>query len=221
MTITKRNIILAVCMITTAIALSVAGFYNQSVKEGKIEDKLNEAMLQVEAAKEQHDTVEASFVDMRDKAMQNVLGVKGDVLTADMDVIQKVLKPAYSWTNNQEYDSARATLEKTLPENSTYMKQILVDRKEYNRDGSVYDLDKLGLKCYCEDIQIYPKRMDGDKRVYVVKLDYISYKNNDIEKHDHLTVDRQIMTVTVNEEQQISNIALEQCESIVNYRTVQ
>lgn len=221
MPVMKRNIILAVCMVVAAIVLSAAGFHNQSVKEKKAEDKLNEAMLQVESVKEKHDAVETSFIDMRDKAMQKVMGVNGDVFTEDADMIQKVLKPAYNWTNNQEYDAARATLEKTLPENSAYLKQILVDRKEYNRDGSVYDLNKLGLKCYCEDIQVHPLNVVDGNRLYLVKLDYISYKNDDIEKHDHLTVDRQMLTVTVNEEQQISNIALEQCESIVNYRTVQ
>lgn len=221
MSVNKRTIALMACLIATAIALCFVAIHNQSVQEANLEDKLNDIAVQMEELKVTHDTSKTAFEDVRDKAMKDAMGIKGAVLTKDMKEIEKVLRPAYSWTSNQEYDAARATLAKTLPKDSPYLKLILVDRKAYNRDGTVFNLDEQSLKCYCDNIRIYPAYIAENKnRVYHVVLDYISYKDKAIEKHDHLTVDRQILTVEVNNESQIVNIDLEQCDSIVNYRTV-
>lgn len=221
MSVNKRTVALMACLIATAIALCFVAIHNQSAQEANLEDKLNERMVQMEELKAAHNASETAFNEVRDDAMKEAMGVKGATLTKDMKEIKKVLEPAYSWTSNQEYDAARATLEKTLPEDSPYLERILIDRKEYNRDGTTFNLDEQGLKCYCDNIRIYPAYIaDNKNRVYHVVLDYISYKNNAIEKHDHLTVDRQILTVTVNNERQIVDIDLEQCDSIINYRTV-
>ena len=220
MSVYKRNILIAVLMVAVAVCASVVAIRNQSIRERKAEDQLNELMVQYNELQEQHDVAEVAFVDKRDEAMKNVLKIDANILTQDMESIRKVLTPAYSWTSNQEYDAARNTLSKTLPEDSGYLQYILVDRSTYNRDGTVLNLDKDGLKCSCEKLDIYPFRTDSKTREYNVLVDYISYKNNDIEKHDHLTVDRQILVVTVNDKHEITNIDLEQCDSIVNYRTV-
>ena len=62
--------------------------------------------------------------------------------------------------------------------------------------------------------------MDGAYRIYQVRVDFISYRNEAIQKKDHLTVDRQILTVKVSDKHEITNIEMEECDSIVRYYTV-
>ena len=195
----KRNIILMFCIIVTAIVLSAAGIHNQSVKQAALEESLNEQTLKFSDVDKKRNEVKDDFYDIRDK---------------------KVLKPAYSWTSNQEYDAARAALAKTLPEDSAYLQYILIDRHKYNANGTEFDLDEQGLKCYCKSIDIYPYAMDGAYRIYQVRVDFISYRNEAIQKKDHLTVDRQILTLKVSDKHEITNIEMEECDSIVRYYTV-
>lgn len=217
----KRIIILMACLIVTALSLCFVAIHNQKSHEAAIENQLNEKMLQIEEAKATYKKSKVAFDDVRDDAMKNAMGIDGETLSKDMKAITKILTPAYDWKNNQEYDAARSTLEKTLPKDSAYLERILVDRNTYNKDGTIYNLDEQGLKCSCEAVRTYPAYVDKNgERVYHVVLDYISYKDDAIERHDHLTVDRQVMTVHVNDKEQIVDIELEQCDSIVNYRTV-
>lgn len=220
MDVRKRNIGLTICMICAAIILAVIGIYKQSLEISKLEESLDKEMLQIEEAKIARDASEKSFADVRDKAMNEKMKIEGVVLDKDMEVIKEVLTPAYNWTSNEEYDLARSTLEKTLPEDSLYLKNIMPDRRYADRSGKTRNLTKEGLKCYCDNIQIYPayKNDEGSVSYYVI-MDYISYKNDDIQKHDHLTVDRQILTAKMNSEHKLIDIELEQCDSIVNYRT--
>lgn len=221
MSVKRRTIILMICLVLLALALCFVAIHNQANQETALEDKLNERMLTMEEEKARHDESAAAFNDFRDKAMKDAMGVDGKTISKDTKAIKKILEPAYSWTSNQEYDVARANLAKTLPEDSAYLERILVDRTKYNADRTVFDLDAQGLKCFCDALRIYPAYVAKDKtRVYHVVVDYISYKNNAIEKHDHLTVDEQILTVSVDDKSQIVDIAMEQCDSIVNYETV-
>lgn len=220
MSLKKRNIILMFCIIITAIVLSFAGIHNQTVKQAALEDKLNEQTLKFSDVDKKRNEVRDDFYDVRDKAMMDAFNISGAGISTDMKAIEKALKPAYSWTSNQEYDEARAILAKTLPEDSAYLNYILIDRSKYNTDGTEFNLDEQGLKCYCKSIDIYPYAMDGGYRVYQVRVDFISYKNEAIQKKDHLTVDRQILTVTVSDKHEISNIEMEECDSIIRYYTV-
>lgn len=216
----KRNIILMFCIIVTAIVLSAAGIHNQSVKQAALEESLNEQTLKFSDVDKKRNEVKDDFYDIRDKAMMDVFNITGAGISTDMKTIEKVLKPAYSWTSNQEYDAARAALAKTLPEDSAYLQYILIDRHKYNADGTEFDLDEQGLKCYCKSIDIYPYAMDGAYRIYQVRVDFISYRNEAIQKKDHLTVDRQILTLKVSDKHEITNIEMEECDSIVRYYTV-
>lgn len=216
----KRNIILMFCIIVTAIVLSAAGIHNQSVKQAALENSLDEQTLKFSDVDKKRNEVKDDFYDVRDKAMMDVFNITGAGISTDMKAIEKVLKPAYSWTSNQEYDEARAALAKTLPEDSAYLQYILIDRHKYNVDGTEFDLDEQGLKCYCKSIDIYPYAMDGAYRIYQVRVDFISYRNEAIQKKDHLTVDRQILTVKVSDKHEITNIEMEECDSIVRYYTV-
>jgi hypothetical protein len=208
------------CIIVTALVLSFAGIHNQSLKQAALEEKLDAQTLKFSDVDKKRSEVRDDFYDVRDKAMIEAFNVTGAGISTDTKTIEKALKPAYSWTSNQEYDAARATLAKTLPEDSAYLNYILIDRSKYNADGSDFDLDEQGLKCYCKSIDIYPYAMDGAYRVYQVRVDFISYKNEAIQKKDHLTVDRQILTVTVSDKHEITNIEMEECDSIVRYYTV-
>lgn len=220
MSLKKRNIILMFCIIVTAIILSFAGVHNQLAKQSAVEEELNAQMLKFSEIDQKRTEARKSFYDVRDEAMKKNFGISGKVISADTKAIEKVLKPAYSWESNQEYDAARATLSKTLPKDSAYLQYILVNRSHYNKDGSTLDLDEEGLKCYCKSVDIYPYAVDGKNRIYYGRVDFISYKNEAIEKKDHLTVDRQILTITVNNKHEIINLEMEECDSIVKYHTV-
>lgn len=220
MSLKKRNIILMCCMIIMAIIFSFAGIHNQSVKQAELENKLNEQSLKFSEIDAKRTEAKDSFTEIRNTAMKNAFGVKGSVIEADMDGVKKVLKPAYNWESNEEYDEARATLAKTLPEDSAYLEYILIDRYKYNADGSEFDLNEQGLKSYCKSISVYPYAVDGSNRIYYARVDFISYKNDAIQKKDHLTVDRQILILTVNNKHEITNIEMEECDSMIKYYTV-
>lgn len=213
----KRSIGVMLGIIVLASVLCGVGIYTQSLKESKLENKINEKMVQLETMKETHDAEQISFNDLRNKATTKELGISSDIIDEDTTVLRKMLKSAYSWQSNKDYDKARDDLLKTVDEKSSFMTKVFVDRNVYG-DGGI-DLDSDGTKCFCDALDIYPAYIDGVNIVYYARVDYISYRNDDISKKDHLTVDREILKVTMNPEHQPINIEAEQCDSIINYRT--
>ena len=111
----KKQIVITIVIIVAVLAgLAVGGYFmvNKSVKSAKAE--LNKTMEDLQAAKIENEKLQNEYKKLSDEMVKDVLSKDTSIIEADKKQLTKLFEPAFTWDDDESYESARNAVIKSM-----------------------------------------------------------------------------------------------------------
>lgn len=209
-----KYILLGLCFVVFAILFTIVGIRNSSNDLTQAEQQLSEILASNEESQAKLDKVHEDYQKKLAAASIGGVGTDSDKISVEAKFLMDTIQPAYSWTNNNEYNDARDNIESQIGSDNLFMKNIMPSLEVEH-----VSLDEMNLKMKCMDIKVIPASNVKDKSAYYVLVEYIQYYGEDIKKQDHLTRNRQLLHVVMDSSDKIKSIKAVGMEDVRVYDT--
>ena len=184
-------IVLGIGVLVLVICLMVNTL--QSATEASNIDALNERVSELTGEAEERKGDEDV---VKNEVIYKTTGINPKIVTADSDRAEKFFKPAFSWENGAEYDSARANYSELLGDKSPFVDTYLADNlkvEEFNY------IDVNSIQARYKRIELFALAEDGDKMDYLGVVTYnMIQSEEDLVAGDAMVDSQAIMRFTMD-----------------------
>ena len=210
----RRYIVIGVCFVLFALLFTVIGIHNLNADMSKAEAELSSITSSNEKSREELDALRNAYQGKLAAASASNIGTNTDKITRDVRFITELIKPAYSWESDSDYNEARSAIEAQIGSNNTFMSNVLPSLEDEH-----ISLDAQDLNMKCMRIDVFPGKTVKGKATYYALVEYIQYFKDDIKKQDHLTRNRQVLYVVMESANKVKSIDAVNAEDVRTYDT--
>ncbi len=112
---------------------------------------------------------------LKNKVIYETTGIDPDTIRKDKVIYEDFIKPAFEWTNGEEYDEVRADYIERLGENSSFVSTYIAENIKVDDYNFV---DVKGIKSKYLSSEVYPLDSRDGSMDYLGVVQYYVYKES-------------------------------------------